>query len=113
MQLWPREEVREDVVYARTVARVERDVVFNRDRVDLTEKSSQSRRPGGLPVQYMYICFVVQQEQRATVTEDCAIRGQGSVDGEHFTPGHLTGGGVKPLVRLGPRPGEARPYPKV
>ena len=42
MQLWSRQEVGEDVLYARTVSGVERDIVFNRDRVDLTEKPGQS-----------------------------------------------------------------------
>ena len=59
MQLWPREEVREDVVYARTVAGVERDVVLDCDRVDLAEKPSQSWGSGGLPVQYVYVALIV------------------------------------------------------
>ena len=42
MQLWSRQEVREDVVDARTVAGVERYVVFNRD-VQISRRSPASR----------------------------------------------------------------------
>ena len=47
------------------------------------------------------------------MTEDCAAREQGSVDGKHLTPGHLTRGGVKVRVRWGPSRREARPYTEV
>ena len=63
--------------------------------VERSRRSQPGRETsGGLPVQYVYVCLDVQPGQRATVTEDCAIREQGSVDGEHLAPGQLTRSGV-------------------
>ena len=80
--------------------------MLHRNRVDLMEKASQARGPGGLPVQNVYIAslaLVVPPEESATVTEDCAVREQGSVDGESTRTGSF-----EQMWRVGARPWETK-----